>query len=408
MLCNNDKGLMLFPQTRTQMSQYQMIIHYSAVAIGTGVLKLGSSFNCGFVLAMIINTFFAVTTYFSLELMVECCAATKTATTSEVVAVGISERFSLPFSFVNSAPMLICSVFYIQFIQGSVADIIASYNVSVGFWDDPLLIAIYLFVLIIGPSLVFRNVKHIFVLSLFKFICILFLMVVVIYYFTQFYFDSGFDPNKQLETFKFDSTTISCILTFATSYLIQPVAVPGIDSLKLGTKKSINQMFLNTIIFVYLIYTVFGLFEYFTLFDSNTGELITTYYPNNWMRQTANILLCLMMCVSVVLVINAPKQVIIKSIAPGKKKIELTTWFFVGFCIYVSSFILTIANDIIQTILSFCLDLTAPLSLYLYPSILYFLVCKKERSLLLTIFAIINIVVTVVILVLIMRNYFFS
>ena len=185
MLFNDGQELIIFPKTRTQMERYQMMIHYSAVAIGTGVLKLGSSFQSGFVLAMIINTFFAVTTYFSLALMVEACVATKSATNSEVVAVAISDKFSLPFSFINSSTMLICIVFYIQFIQSSVADILNSYNTNIGIWEDPLLIAIYLFVIFIGPSLVLRNVRHIYVLSLFKFICIAILLVIVIYFFSK-------------------------------------------------------------------------------------------------------------------------------------------------------------------------------------------------------------------------------
>ena len=390
---------------KTQLNTVQMVFHYACVAIGTGVLSLGSSFKCGFILATIVNLFFALTSFLSLVLTTYAAVAIKAPTNPEIFAQSISKTFLVPFTIINALSPSLCVIFYLQYVQSSIQDMINTFTSNAGVWANPYMISLYVFIVIILPLLLIKNFRHLSILIALKSTFIALIGVVVIYYFVYYYLQRGFDPNHQIAYFRSGSQFTSAVLNFATAYLIQPVAAPSIDYLKSGSRRSIIKMFFWTITLVFFVYTVFGLFEYFTFFDENTGDIITSYYPDTWIRKLANILLTFIMSFSVVLVINPPRYVMIKTIAPGTQSFNKAIWISFGCIIFVAGFVLTTASGMILTIVGILLDFTAPINLYFVPSMLYLATCYKDKSIPLIIGAIFNIIVSIVLLTLLVFKY---
>ena len=402
-----NKEIVVYHRSKSQIGSLQLIIHYASLAIGTGVMKLGPAFQTGYIFAVLINTIFAITTYWSLHLMIDACTSVKCKSSTEAFSKHISPKLSIVFAIADSLAMYTILITFIKFIQSSVIDLFETFHVTIGLYLDNYLIAIYLFVIFIGPTLLLRNYKNITIISLLKFILIIVMLIIVIYHFIYFDIKYGFDPKDEIKVFSFNSQTLSCLSTFATAYLLQPIAAPGISSLKDGTRTSILKSFKIIIFAVYMLYNIFGLFEYFTLFDSNTGGIITSYYPDSWARKVANIVLVVMMCFSVILVINPVRYCLIKSISSEKDTIDFTTWVLIGTCLYISAFILTKASETFTLIVDTITDIFAQICLYMIPSGLFLAISKNKSKIWIGI-AIFNIILAIALIILALYNRFMS
>ena len=390
-----------------QMTTSQLVKHYCCIAIGSGILTVGSSYKCGIILGTITNFFFAFTTFLSLALTALASIATKCPTNPEIFSHSISTKFVIPFTIFNMLPMFIHTITHLQFVQSSLIDTLsrlAHINSQLWAFHD-YMIALYAFIIIIFPCLLIRNFINLQPFIKIKWIFIILIGAVVIYYFVFSIIKSSFNPNNQLVLFRTGDEFTSAILNFAVAYMFQPIAAPSIDVLEKGTKKSIIKMFFYTVLTTFIVFTLFGVVEYLTFFDDNMGDLITKYYPNSWPKYTANILLAIMMSFSVVLLINPQRYVIIKTIAPGTNKLSYKIWTYCGLLIFLLAFFLTTAEETIAIILNIILEFTTPINLYLVPSILYLASCMKERSKLWITIAIFNILIGIAVLVPITFKY---
>ena len=408
MLINpKNTDLVIYPANKTQVSAIQLIAQYVGIAVGTAVMTLGTAFKCGIFLAIIINSFYAITTYWSLRLMSEVCITTKCHSPTEAFAIHISSSLAFPFSVLNTIGLFMCMVLYIQFIQAALIDLFAAFGITDKVYLDPYLIALYVLVLSF-PGFGFQNAKFITLISFLKNTFIFFLQLVVIFQFAYSCITQGFDPNHERKYFNMDSNAITAIFSFGTAYLIQPVAAPGISSLKEGTKFSILLVFKLVILFTWMMYNIFGLLEYLTFFDENESGFVFHYYQNTWIRKVGNILLILMMISSVVLVLNPIKYSLIKAIAPEISKINSITWISFSIILYVAGMIITKGNQTLNLIISVMSNIFTQISLYIIPSVLYLILCSKQRHYFLIFAALFNILIAILIIGLVIYYYFFA
>ena len=377
-----DTNTHVFPIQKKQdtLSFIDLAIALIDIGNGTGVTKLGSTFNNGWLTATVVSTAFALITGFSFY--IQFCAFAKVQEGSfDSCCYKLFGKFGATiFCIVSIIPEVIVVYFYMTFCQSSIRAIILSFLPNVNTkYIHPLLIDSLILVFVFIPctfSTTASSFKHI---SRIKFLIILFLIVAVVFLFTKKVQKVGFDPNKEIVISIPTIQSISaCISTYATAYLIQPISFPSIGNLERSTWPRIVAMIFLVIGVQWFANELFGLLEYFTLYSRNKGDVFFNYFDTPF-AVVANIALFVMMILSSVILTYPVRNVIIHVCVPNRKGRDKVMWAFLAIAIYIIFMYLTQApSDLPVTILSFLLDVLAPFIMLTQPAIMYLYACGKS------------------------------
>ena len=380
---NGEEEILFDGKTRGQsMGFIDLTLFFVCMAIGTGITKLGPAFNAGWVVATISNTLFALITGFSNYLMFLAFIKTKNGGFEGCTLSLMNYKVGVVFSIFGVIPFLSCVFFYFRFCQTTIKSLIEYFVPTVNFMiAHEITISLILFTLIFVPLSMIMKVGKFVHISRMKFVLLLIMGVMVTLIFYNKYKTIGFDPNNELKAVNIDKTTLlNCLNAFTTAYLMQPISFPSISNLNRATGRRIKWITFTSIFVIWIFYSVFGFLEYFTLFNSNPGGVFFSLFPNNnSVIILSKCVMSLSMIVSIVIVTNPIRNVIMLTIVPSKKGRSKSIWVWISYIIFIAITFLTQSGEFVTNIITFICDVTGPLAVATQPSILYLLACWKDN-----------------------------
>ena len=344
--------------------------------------KLGPSYKCGWISASIINTLFAILSWASVFLLFRVFVKVGQGSSEGCALKLMPGTLGVAFSLFSVIPYILCLCFYLSFCQKSIQSLITYYLPDVNpIYVHPYVLLFAIFFIVYLPFSLVTKVKTLCWVSRIKFTCILILASITVVLLVRTVKKDGFDPNHQMVTIGSDASTYtSCIASYSTAYLFQPISYPSISNLVNATEKRVNIVLFGTIILIWFLYFVFGLMEYFTLFDLNTGDVFFNYFDNDPIVVIAKCVLSFMMILSIVILSNPSRNVVMLSIVPQRKGKSTTVWIWLSILLFFVVLCLSQAGDMATLIIAMIVDFTAPLNMLTQPAIQYLLACRGDSS----------------------------
>lgn len=370
-----DSNTHVFPLHRkcNTLSFIDLAICLIDIGIGTGVTKLGSTFNNGWLTATIVSTVLALITAFSLYIEILAFAKVKEGSFDGCCFILFGRVTATILSLISIISEFVVVYFYMIFCQSSVKAIILKISPNANeIFIQPLFVNVIIFCVIFIPLTIPTDASFFKHVTRIKFIIILFLVCAVIYLFVKKVQNEGFDPNNEMKmTTPGYSSITACVSTYATAYLIQPISFPSVGNIQNPTWPRLVALIFVVIGMQWLINEALGLLEYFTLYGRNKGDVFFNYFDSSF-AYIANIALCAMMILSNVILTYPIRNVIIHACVPSRKDREKSMWSFFAIVLYIIFMYLTqISLDSLTNIFSLLLDVFSPFIMYTEPAIIY-------------------------------------
>lgn len=367
------------------------VVYCLNIAIGSGALKLGFAFRAGLLFSLIISIIIAILSFYSLELYAITAAHYHVSTFEDIWKSAFSEWGSNVLAVFSILFALINIMSYYQFLQGSVitvvtliielfdnsshkAETIGNYQFLIG-----LLIA-FIFSVPFCLSTNYRATINISYISMGAFIL---LLIYIIIRFAVDVSKTGFDPNHEFKLFDTSDYCVGCISSFILAYIIYPIEWPNLMYFKNSSRKGISFLFLTIIISCFVIYSLIGIFSYFTFFSKNTGGMVMNFYPQE--NTLDKILLIIGHFLSFIVVIftmlvriNVCRYSLYKILV---KKDNLTpeTWSLFGIAFSLIGCTLSNLPTDVTDIISKIGDIIAAFYMFFIPSIIFIRGHGKSR-----------------------------
>lgn len=371
----------LFKEYRYNINFFPMLLCLINAAVGRGIVSLGNAFRCGVFTSLILCTVIGIVSYYSMYFFIKAGAATHSGTFEDIWAATFGPRTIWICAFLSISRKFVTLKSYFSYIISTIISLIKQYSNTdnVPWWaltnEFYLLIFIVLFII---PFALTKSLKTVSVISAISCLCILYLLAVVIYYFVDSVKTNGFDPNKQIVYFSFDKKVSTCISSLMTAYLVYPLAYPGLNHLRHATVKRLNLLAITLIVILWALYYTFGILCYLSLFDTNTGGAILSYFKKRPLKTVSEVVQMLMIATTIPIVIS-PMRYIMINIYVKVTTIQYAIWVVVGIIIGLIGIVLIGAQGDFSTYLGFASDVLAPVVLWGLPAILYLKACGRQN-----------------------------
>jgi len=373
----------IFPRFKKALSRHEAIVCLLNAAIGAGILRLGSGFRCGIVLALIMAAVTCLLNYASFWFYSRAIASTSASSFVEIWSVCIG-RSSIAIPVIASVSCsIIFSMWYISFIIKSIESILSNMSLSIikqYLNHTSLVLGVYF--IFVFPHCFNTQLKPIYYISFISLCCLALLLFHSIYWLYYEIDHNGFDPRNELKLFSFDKNALSCLNSFITAYAVYPLSWPGVRHYEEISYSNLITIFKKESVICFLLYSVFGTVAYFTFFEKNTGGLILSYYQSGFLRLSAEIVLIGMMALSLPLFINSSRYNLMEAIFPIKSfEVNNSIWVPLGI---VSSFIsafLAISQGRAEIIINILGEVSPPLLVFVFPPILFLASDSHKTSL---------------------------
>lgn len=352
--------------------------------IGSGALRLGSSFNSGIIFSHILNIFVALVSIYSVRLFVYAAAYYHESTFEEIWSVAFSNKTKIIPAICSVLSSFTNVMSYLSFLQNSFVQILSMLILLINEEAQEtvdqierysLLIGLGIIVIFCVPICMSSNLRLVAVLS---FISLFFFGGVFIYIIARFIekvCKDGFDPNHRLKLFDIKDNISTSISSLTYAYLFYPFAWPGLRHSRKPTVKNLLNAFNITILITFIIYTIMGTFSYLTFFDENTGGVILDYYPSNTktnqvLMLVSHIFVFIYIMFTIPVVLN-PSRYIILNYINKKDEFPLEIWSLIGITLSLISLLLANFPDNITDIIYNIADILTLSLLFIFPPILY-------------------------------------
>lgn len=367
------------------------VVYCLNVAIGSGALKLGFAFRAGLLFSLIVSIAVAILSFYSLELYVLSASRYHASTFEEIWKSAFSEWSSITLAIFSIIFAIINLMGYYQFLQGSVITIV---SLIIELFEDSSHkieeVEKYQFVIGILITLVFSipfcisSSAHTTITI--SYISMASFTLLLIYIIIRFIIDAcknGFDPSNEFKLFDVSDHCVGCLSSFILAYLIYPLEYPSLKYSKNGSKRGLSLIFLTLIISCFILYSLMGIFSYFSFFSKNTGGSIMTYYPEE--TTTDRILLIVGHLLSFIMVIftmlvriNVCRYSLIQ-IFEKRENIPQETWVLFGITFSLIGCALSNLPNEITDIIGKLSDIIAALFMFFIPPIMFIRGYGKSR-----------------------------
>lgn len=368
----------IFPEYKYNIREDELLVCFINAAVGTGILKLGSAFRAGVITSLILTVVIGILSYYSMWFFLKASTKTLAGSFEEIWKVLWGKRFIWFCAFLSIIRKINTLKGYFSFISETITNLISVAAGTLPWWaSNKLFLVSILCVVFVVPLAFCRTLRVVVITSQISCVCILVLFGIVIYYFAIGVKTDGFDPNHEMVLFGPGNNVVSCLSSLMTAYLIYPLAYPGFNHLKNASYNKLNRISIVQTVIVGLLNYAFGLVNYLTLFESNTGGLILSYFPQGPVRIVGEIALVLMILFTIPVVISPIKYIILNCIATVRT-IQYWIWIYLGIIIGVLCVFLSAVSGEISTYLGIISDILSPIVLYIIPTSLYLKACGKE------------------------------
>lgn len=290
------------------LSMFSMIIVIIKIMLGTYGMKLGYVFRCGVINALVINGIVALASYTAMMLYLKCAVYYECSTFEEIWTKSISRRTAPIQGFISLYESVGFIMLYLNQITELYRDFL--YTISTDFptliYTEyiPLLVVFLIYYIPTNMTLSFKAVTG---SSYVATLIYLFLIAHVIYWFVIRYKQNGFDPRNEIVYSRFGTITIECFSALSVSYGFVPLVYPGLRHLKNPTYSRWKTVFGVIHLGSFLMYSLLGIFGYFTFFDEANGELNIMLYPKVPIVQACFVLTIIMVLLTTIVSINSAK-----------------------------------------------------------------------------------------------------
>lgn len=361
----------LFPKRVDSLGYFQATVVMIKRCIGSGPLKLGNAFRCGAILAPLMNTLIGILSTYTLFLFTKACSHVHGSTFEDIWHSRYGTKTLFISAFISIYSAIIVSKNYVSFVVSSITSIILQFYEEAPEWmTTTYFLMAVVFVLFMVPVSLSSKLKLITILCDIGVACIVLLMVFTCYWLAFYIERDGFDPLDQIVMFRFDKTAIKCLSSLLTSYLIQPIAYPGIRHFAASSEIGIMKVFASAMFFSWIAYNVFGLFQYLTFFDGNAGASILTYYEDGVIVLISNFLVVIMMLPTLVLAQNQARYLVLNSFF-SMSDFPKIIWALVGIAISLLTIILSTLSSEYSGYIGIIYDCLSPFRLFILPAFLY-------------------------------------
>ena len=149
---------------------------------------------------------------------------------------------------------------------------------STVYYNSLFVLLIYWIVTVIPLVVFVRTLRHLVVTSLIALSCVVLLIAYTIYVFVgQLKFDGGFDPYNQMVWGR-NLAIGKTFQSFLLAYTFSPMVLNALRGLEGISVSGATKLSMGVMAAGFVVYAIFGIFPYFTLFDTNTGKTWLSYF----------------------------------------------------------------------------------------------------------------------------------
>jgi len=363
----------IFPRFKNTLSPNEAVVCLINTAIGTGILRLGYSFRCGIITALVLTTLIALVNYYSFWLYSKAINQTKRSSFVEIWYFLFGWKTLILPVAASAIGTLVFSMFFTQCIANYITSLLTELNLyENNLYINETSVLIFTFAAFVLPNVFVRSLNTVFKMSVISLGFLALLFIHSIYWMIVEYRKYGFDPSNQLKLFSFDSSVITCINALLTAYAVYPLSWPGPRHFSGVNFKSLLSIFKNLTFFCWVLYASFGTLAYFTFFDKNTGGLIISYYPFGFIRAAAEIALIFMIALTLPMQLNQARYNLMEAIFPAQTlSVHGGSWVPLGVLAGLIATFLAASKGFMGSFMSMVGDISSPILIFLLPPIIY-------------------------------------
>lgn len=368
-----------------EKSQHGHITLLRAVAVltniitGVGLLGIPYCFRSGLGTNLVVISSIALLSCFSFSILIDCAVLTNCHHYPKLIQLAFPNR---KVQWIPDATIVLLllggTILYLQFSSKMMISFLNEFNVP-KFLTNPWFIVFVVQFVIDCPLVLLKSMNHLSFVSFLSVLLIACYVVHSIFFFARTIKNDGFDKDHQFKVFDFNLGQILPSMAIqASSYTCHPSIFPTLVKLENPTKLRLNVVMILVTICASILYLVGGIFPYLTLFDGIEDAVVLNYYGTHLFTTIIKA------CYSIILVLTAPMLIFACRLSLHDLffKYEMTTLqhYLWGIGILVFSGLIAVNVSSVNLVFGVVGGVSAPLLIYILPSIYYIRICKDGSA----------------------------
>ena len=357
--------------------------------IGTGVLGFGDDFRNGVIPTLVTNILAMGLNLAAVWILFRCAQITECYSYSEIWDAAFGEKTRIiPTIMLIILSFGIIEIFYTLILSTFGTLINAELTITnKTVYKNNFFILLIVWLVGVAPACFAREIRRLVIPSMVAMATVALLLIYTIYTFGgQYRYNHHvFDPAKQFR-WAANVDIGRMIQSFLFGYTYVPLLFPTILALKTNESHelSMKKMMKSTgiaLTITFVVYELFGLFSYFTLFDINTGATYLSYFrtaTENRFNVPPELTIVACVLAIVLLILSIPLYLVAGGdlcvsfweMEPSKKyKVSLITKLVVTFVLAL----LTCATVYVSKVISILVDISSTFLCFMFVPLTWFI-----------------------------------
>lgn len=371
------------PQNKKKsISLIRAVVNLTNVISGVGLLGMPYTFCTGIIANYVIIVIIGLFSLFSFSVLIDCAKKTNVWSYSGLINEAfVGRNFGWIPDVLLVVTLVFCAILYYQFALS----LITSFLTQLGNCPDILLdkwfLTFVIQLLIEIPIISMKTANALSYISYFSTILVFVYLIHSIYYFFKSLHDHGFNPNKRLRFFDLSfSKIIKTLSVQSSSYTCHMSVLSRLENVKNPTTPRLNSTMFYVVISATVLYTIGGIFPYFTLFDDIKDSVVFNHYPKQVFTNIMKILY------SLVIMLTAPNFIfdcrasVARLIFRNQEKVKFRYLFIIGIIVTIVCLLISVTVNQIGVIFNFLGGVIFPAIVYILPSIYYQKICPGDNK----------------------------
>jgi len=378
---NNAEGVdlddsLLQRNSKSALNLFECTLMMINAITGMGALKLSVNFKYGAVSTSIVNLLLCLVSYYANWMLLTVMKIKRTFSYEESWRATMKHA-----SFLTSINIIIPSVSFTSWYFLNIQELLISllqqyYPNSSYIFKDTYLIAISVAIIICLPVIFQRTMKLVSVLSMIAFLCCIFAMVHITYWFIKYYNMYGFDPDQKMVLYS-SNGIVAVFSDYISAYCGFMFTFPCLSQLKSLTFNRGKSLMKYTHVFLFIFYEYTGLVSYFTLWDKQGSAIIYDKLPQGNMFLTiAYIVYIVLILCSIPMMINPARESALQ-IVSTTTKYPSYIWTSSGVLVAVTSILWTSLTGTYLSILRLFMSAAVMIIGFILPALMLSKVMDK-------------------------------
>lgn len=367
---------------KKSISLVRAVVNLTNVISGVGLLGMPYTFCTGIFANYIIILIIGLFSLFSFSVLIDCAKKTNVWSYSGLINEAfIGKNVGWVPDVLLVITLVFCAILYYQFALS----LMTSFLTQLGNCPDILLdkwfLTFVVQLLIEIPIISMKTANALTYISYFSTLLVFVYLFHSVYYFFKSLHDHGFNPNKRLRFVDLSfSKIIKTLSVQSSSYTCHMSVLSRLEQVRNPTKSRLNLAMIYVVIAATVLYTIGGIFPYFTLFDDIKDSVVFNHYPKQVFTNIMKILY------SLVIMLTAPNFIfdcrisLARLIFRKQEKIKFRYLFLIGIFITLLCLLISVTVNQIGVIFNFLGGVIFPAIVYILPSIYYQKICRGDNK----------------------------